>query len=96
MIKHIAEGIMNGKISSTVLMCSLEEAFCSFLPLTITYLNSPLDLDTQIVWEYDSMAIEGVLSSERTLVFDTMNVLTPCQSILLKLEIERLLNTKNK
>ena len=77
-------------------MCSLEEAFCAFLPLSITYLYTTLDLDLQIVWEYDSMAIEGVLSSERTLVFDTMNVLTPCQSILLKLEIERLLNTKNK
>lgn len=96
MIKHIATGIMNGKISSTILMCSLEEMFCAFLPLSITYLYTPLDLDLQIVWEYNNKAIEGVMSSERTLVFDTINVLSPCQSILLKLEIERLLNTKNK
>lgn len=87
---------MSGKISSTILMRSLEEMFCSFLPLSITYLYTTLDLDLQIVWEYDNKAIEGVMSSERTLVFDTMNVLSPEESIHLKLEIERLLNTKEK
>lgn len=87
---------MNGKISSTILMRSPEEMFCSFLPLSITYLYTTLDLDLQIVWEYDNKAIEGVMSSERTLVFDTMNILSPLESIHLKLEIENLLNTKNK
>lgn len=95
-MKHIAEGIVNGSISSTVLMRDWQHAFDSFLPLIEVFINTDLDLDTQIIWEYDCMAIQGVLSSERTLVFDTMNVLSPCQSILLKLEIEKLLNTKDK
>jgi hypothetical protein len=95
MIKHIAEGIVNRKITASILMRQPAEMFASFLPLLDAYLNSPILLDIQIVWEYDFMAIEGILSSDLWPVFHTMNVLSPCQTARLKLEIEKLLNTKD-